>query len=173
MLRSTRIWKGKVGPSTGYRGMSAHTAPSQPKYLDKPGMWNNNVGPQKDTVQARMAYARIKTSQSIGMLTKPFRTPKAKIVWRKFTNRVFKSTVFSLVFLTAAIIIMIIVTVVFYANSKNGPSTPTMERKAREHRLSRQIIQMVREREREIHTEHELLNVAANIDEANRGRVGK
>ena len=150
--------------ANAFRTLGSHTAPTPPKHLDKPGLWSATQGPYKDTAGRRARHLHIKVMGNIGKLTKPFRTVKTKIMWRKFTNRVFKSTVGILVFLTLCVWVVTMVTVVFYAQAKAGPSTPQLERKAREHRLSRQIIQMVREREREIHDEHDILEVAGNVE---------
>ena len=46
-----------------------------------------------------------------------------------------------------------------------GPSTPVLERKVREHRVSKQIMQMVRERERELTGTKELYEAEGVLEQ--------
>jgi hypothetical protein len=139
-----------------------HTKPTQPKHMDKPGVWGPAAGPDKDTLGKRMYFYRIKTLMRIGQLVSPFKTKKAVWLWRRTQTRVWKVSVFILV--CSALVAMgnLWVLMMFYSTNV-GPSTPTLERKVREHRLSKQILQMVRERERDLVTEQEQMAAAAQM----------
>ena len=61
----------------------------------------------------------------------------------------------SMVFLSAAMMLQLWIMVTYHAYAV-GTSTPVLERKVREHRVSKQVLQMVRVRERELSQEAEL-----------------
>lgn len=147
----------RTAPRRFYRG---HTAPTVPKHVDKPGIWGPNAGPMKDTLARRVYFYRIALLVQIGKLTKPLRTPNMVWMWRRTQTRVWKVTVFTLFGISVIMLGNIWVMFSFYATSV-GPSSPALERKVREHRLSKQIMQMVREREREIAVDKEVSAVAA------------
>lgn len=142
MLRRSQV-------SRFYRG---HTSATQPKHIDKPGVWGPLAGPPKDTLARRTYFYRLVLFNKIGKLTKPFRTNKARWIWRKTQLRVWKFTVFVCASISFILIGNLWFTFVYHATAV-GPTTPVLERKVREHRVSKQILQMVREKERDVATE--------------------
>ena len=132
-----------------YRG---HTSVTPPKHIDKPGIWGPLGGPPKDTLARRTHFYRMVLMNKIGRITKPFRTNKARWVWRKLQLRVWKTAVFTCAFIIFIMTGNLWFTFVYHATAL-GPSTPVLERKVREHRVSKQILQMVRENERDVAAE--------------------
>ncbi|RNC37461.1 hypothetical protein TcCL_NonESM13371, partial [Trypanosoma cruzi] len=88
-------------------------------------------------------------------LTKPFRTNRVRWIWRKTQLQLWKTFVMSMVFMCLLLFGNIWLSFVYHAYTV-GPTTPVLERKVREHRVSKQILQMVREREKEMVKEEEL-----------------
>ena len=148
MMRATRMTR---FASYGYGG---HTRPTTPKYIDKPGIWGVAGGPAKDTLARRVDFYRLLLMTKIGRATAPFKTKRVVWFWRKLTVRVWKTTVLTIVLICMLMIGNIWIMMVFHAY-QIGPSTPVLERKVREHRVSKQIMQMVRERERELSGQQE------------------
>ena len=143
MLRRTRCTR------MSNFGFGGHTTPTRPKYIDKPGYWSVSGGPSKDTLARRIDFYRLLLMHKIGKLTAPFKTKRVVWAWRKLTVRLWKASVLTLVFICMLLIGNIWIMMVYHAYQL-GPSTPVLERKVREHRVSKQIMQMVREREREL-----------------------
>jgi hypothetical protein len=143
MLRGTRFAR------MSRYGFGSHTVPTQPKYLDKPGLWSVSGGPPKDTLARRVDFYRLLFLHKIGRMTAPFKTKRVVWAYRKFTTRLWKGTVLTLVAFILLLSGNIWVLMVFHAYQM-GPSTPVMERKVREHRVSKQILEMVRGRETEL-----------------------
>lgn len=139
-----------------------HLAVTRPKNSDRPGMWGPSTGPNKDTLQRRTLFYRMVLMSKIGRLTKPFRTPRARWVWRKIQLHVWKSCVMTVIFVALLLFGNAWLSFVYHAYAV-GATTPVLERKVREHRVSKQILQMVRERERDVTTEFELEEAKANI----------
>lgn len=132
-----------------------HIEPTPPKFVDKPGIWGPTGGPVKDTLSRRTLFYRMVLMNKIGRLTKPFRTPKVQWAWRKLQLRAWKTSVFVILFMCLLCVINLWVSFVYHAYAI-GPTTPVIERKIREHRVSKQVLQMVRERERDITQESEI-----------------
>lgn len=132
-----------------------HVAPTPSKFTDRPGMWGPAAGPVKDTLARRVLFYRMLGMNKIGRLTKPFRTNRARWLWRKAQFKMWKSFVMLMCFLCIVLSGNIWLTFVYHAYTV-GPSTPVLERKVREHRVSKQIMQMVREHERDIAQEDDL-----------------
>jgi hypothetical protein len=143
-----------------------HTKPSPPKQIDKPGMWGPQGGPPKDTLARRWEFYKVVAMHKVGKATRPFRTKQAIWAWRKFTTRVWKGTVGCLIVICGLLLSNMWLSMVYHSYSI-GPSTPVLERKVKEHRISKQILQMVREREREIVAEKDEIE-AATASEANK-----
>ena len=139
-----------------------HTLPTPAKHLDKPGFWGPTGGPAKDTLARRVYFGRLRLLAEIGKLTKPFRTKKSIWMWRRFQTRVWKTTVAVLALSVLIMLGNVWILMLCYMQDTR-PSSPALERKVREHRLSKQIMQMVRERERDLANETEALEVAAAI----------
>lgn len=140
-----------------------HVAPTPAKYSDRPGMWGPGAGPVKDTLARRTTFYRMVLFNKIGRLTKPFRTNRARWIWRKTQLQVWKTLVMTMVFVCVILFGNAWLTFVYHAYTV-GPSTPVLERKVREHRVSKQIMQMVREKERDVTQEEEVLNAQKIID---------
>jgi hypothetical protein len=155
MLRRTRVARVGFGRN--------HTAPTFPKYIDKPGVWGPAGGPHKDTLARRWEHSRLSISRKIGTLTQPFRTKKAVWLWRRLQARVWKTTVLCIMLFSVLMIGNIWIMMVYHAYNI-GPSTPVLERKVREHRVSKQIVQMVREREQELVVSKEQTDAAAVLE---------
>jgi hypothetical protein len=158
MLRRTQTYR-----LSNY-GFGGHTTQTRPKYIDKPGYWSVSGGPAKDTLARRIDFYRLTLMHKIGKMTAPFKTKRVVWAWRKLTVRVWKATVLSLVFFALLLIGNIWIMMVYHAYQL-GPSTPVLERKVREHRVSKQITQMVRERERELAGTKELYEAEANLEQ--------
>lgn len=109
-------------------------------------------------------FYRMLMMNKIGRLTQPFRTPRARWVWRKTQLTVWKTFVLSMVFICAILFGNIWLSFVYHAYTV-GPTTPVLERKVREHRVSKQIMQMVRERERDVVQEEEVNKARQTIAE--------
>jgi hypothetical protein len=135
-----------------------HTVITRPKFSDKPGMWGTHGGPPKDTLARRTEFYRKVFFNRVGKLTKPFRTPTVKWIWRRFTWNLFRASVAVMMFTCAAMILQIWIMVTYHAYAV-GKSTPVLERKVREHRVSKQVLQMVRTRERDITQQAEMEEV--------------
>ncbi|EPY29110.1 hypothetical protein STCU_02749 [Strigomonas culicis] len=140
-----------------------HLTPTPSKYSDRPGMWGPGAGPVKDTLARRTLFYRMLVMNKIGRLTKPFRTNRARWVWRKTQLQLWKTFVMSMVFICVVLFGNIWLSFVYHAYSV-GPTTPVLERKVREHRVSKQIMQMVRERERGMSQEEDLEIARKNIE---------
>ncbi|TPP55336.1 hypothetical protein CGC20_39685 [Leishmania donovani] len=140
-----------------------HLAPTPSKYSDRPGMWGPGAGPVKDTLARRTMFYRMLVMNKIGFWTKPFRTNRARWIWRKTQMQLWKTMVMSMVFICVILFCNIWLSFVYHAYTV-GPTTPVLERKVREHRVSKQIMQMVRERERDITQEEEVEKARAIID---------
>ena len=125
-----------------------HTAITQQKYSDRPGIWGPTGGPPKDTLARRVLFYRMLVFNKIGRLTQPFRTPTARWMWRRFQLQAWKTSVMTLVFVSLLLYGNAWLSFVYHAYAV-GPTTPVLERKVREHRVSKQIMQMVREREKD------------------------
>ena len=132
-----------------------HTIVTQPKYADKPGLWGPTAGPYKDTLARRTEFYRKVFFNKVGKLTKPFRSQTAVWIYRRCSFHMFRALVMSMVFLSAAMMLQLWIMVTYHAYAV-GTSTPVLERKVREHRVSKQVLQMVRVRERELSQEAEL-----------------
>ncbi|EAN78732.1 hypothetical protein, conserved [Trypanosoma brucei brucei TREU927] len=132
-----------------------HLAPTPSKYTDQPGMWGPGTGPVKDTLARRSMFFRMLVMNKIGRLTKPFRTNRVRWIWRKTQLQLWKTFVMTMVFFSAVMFGNIWLSFVYHAYTV-GPTTPVLERKVREHRVSKQVLQMVRERENELLAEEEL-----------------
>lgn len=132
-----------------------HLAPTVQKYSDRPGMWGPGGGPVKDTLARRTMFYRMLAMNKIGVLTRPFRTNRARWIWRKTQMQLWKTFVMCMVFMCVVLSGNIWLSFVYHAYTV-GPSTPVLERKVREHRVSKQIMQMVRERERDVSQEQQL-----------------
>eukprot|EP00758_Cryptobia_borreli_P017789 Tbor_TRINITY_DN6223_c0_g2::TRINITY_DN6223_c0_g2_i1::g.1851::m.1851 len=139
----------RTAPLGFYRG---HTSQTQQKFIDKPGLWGPLGGPPKDTLARRMYFYRILLFNKIGRITRPFRTNQARWVWRKIQLRVWKTSVFTIAFIIMILIGNLWCIFVYHAYAV-GPTTPVLERKVREHRVSKQILGMVREKEKDISQE--------------------
>lgn len=139
-----------------------HLTPTPPKQADRPGMWGPGAGPHKDTLARRTLFYRMVLMNKIGRITKPFRTPRARWIWRKTQLHVWKASVMTMVFISLLLFGNAWISFVYHAYAV-GPTTPVLERKVREHRVSKQIMQMVREREREVETETELAQAKLTI----------
>lgn len=133
----------------GLRVTGRHTLPTMPKHIDKPGLWGAKGGPPKDTLARRWEFYRNVAMHKIGTLTAPFKTDRVRWGWRKLQVRVWKGTVLVIVGLSILMVGNMVAMMAYQAYTV-GPSTPVLERKVREHRVSKQIIQMVRERERDV-----------------------
>ncbi|CAD2222217.1 hypothetical protein AGDE_01471 [Angomonas deanei] len=138
-----------------------HLAPTPSKYSDRPGMWGPGAGPVKDTLARRTLFYRMLAMNKIGRLTKPFRTNRVRWIWRKTQLQLWKTFVLSMVFICIVLFANVWLSFVYHAYSV-GPSTPVLERKVREHRVSKQIMQMVREQELEV-VQGEDLNEAKRV----------
>lgn len=145
-----------------------HLTPTPSKYSDRPGMWGPGAGPVKDTLARRTMFYRMLVINKIGRLTKPLRTNRVRWVWRKTQLQLWKTFVMSMVFICAVMAGNIWLSFVYHAYTV-GPSTPVLERKVREHRVSKQIMQMVRERERDITQEQDLNSAKEVIAAQKRG----
>ncbi|RNF09844.1 hypothetical protein TraAM80_01869 [Trypanosoma rangeli] len=132
-----------------------HLMPTPSKYSDRPGMWGPGAGPPKDTLARRSIFFRMLVMNKIGRLTKPLRTNRVRWIWRKTQLQLWKTFVMSMVFMCVILFGNIWLSFVYHAYTV-GPTTPVLERKVREHRVSKQILQMVREREKEMVREEEL-----------------
>lgn len=132
--------------------------PTAPKHSDRPGMWGPSTGPNKDTLQRRTLFYRMVAMSKIGRLTKPFRTEKARWAWRKVQLHTWKASVLTIIFVALMLFGNAWLSFVYHAYAV-GATTPVLERKVREHRVSKQILQMVRERERDVTREHEMDDV--------------
>jgi hypothetical protein len=130
-------------------GFQQHTVITKPKYTDKPGYWSRDGGPAKDTLARRFDFYRLLILHKIGRVTAPFRTKRAVFIWRTLQARVWKTTVLTIVFISMLVTGNLWLGMCYHAYTI-GPSTPVLERKVREHRVSKQILQMVRERERDL-----------------------
>lgn len=126
-----------------------HLAPTKPKYSDRPGVWGATGGQAKDTLARRWEFYKFVSMHKIGQVTKPLRTKKAVWMWRRFQARLWKTTVFTLMGISLLLLGNIWCLLAYHAYSV-GPTTPVLERKVREHRVSKQIMGMVREREKEL-----------------------
>ncbi len=126
-----------------------HTTPTQPKYVDKPGLWGARGGPPKDTLARRWEFYRLVVMHKIGNITAPLRTDRVKWAWRRLQVRVWKGTVLTIVVISMLMLGNMIMIMAYQAYAV-GPATPVLERKVKEHRVSKQIVQMVRERERDM-----------------------
>ncbi|AYU77932.1 hypothetical protein conserved [Leishmania donovani] len=144
-----------------------HLAPTPSKYSDRPGMWGPGAGPVKDTLARRTMFYRMLVMNKIGFWTKPFRTNRARWIWRKTQMQLWKTMVMSMVFICVILFCNIWLSFVYHAYTV-GPTTPVLERKVREHRVSKQIMQMVRERERDITQEEEVEKARAIIESQKR-----
>jgi hypothetical protein len=69
-------------------------------------------------------------------------------MWRRFQLQAWKTSVMTLVFVSLLLYGNAWLSFVYHAYAV-GPTTPVLERKVREHRVSKQIMQMVREREKD------------------------
>ncbi|ESL11548.1 hypothetical protein TRSC58_00698 [Trypanosoma rangeli SC58] len=132
-----------------------HLMPTPSKYSDRPGMWGPGAGPPKDTLARRSMFFRMLVMNKIGRLTRPLRTNRVRWIWRKTQLQLWKTFVMSMVFMCVILFGNIWLSFVYHAYTV-GPTTPVLERKVREHRVSKQILQMVREREKEMVREEEL-----------------
>lgn len=150
----------------GLRVTGRHTAPTPPKYADLPGIWGPRGGPPKDTAARRFDFYRLVLMHKIGKLTAPFKTERVKWMWRKLQMRLWKGSVLVIVSLSALLIGNMIIIMLYQAYSV-GPSTPVLERKAREHRVSKQIVQMVRQTEKDLTQEQDRAE-AALVVQANK-----
>ncbi|KAL7701198.1 hypothetical protein N2W54_002657 [Lotmaria passim] len=140
-----------------------HLTPTPSKYSDRPGMWGPGAGPVKDTLARRTMFYRMLVMNKIGRLTKPFRTNRVRWIWRKTQLQVWKTCVMTMVFICLILFGNIWLSFVYHAYTV-GPTTPVLERKVREHRVSKQIMQMVRERERDMTQEEEIEKARAVVE---------
>ena len=144
----------KSAPRVNWFGGLRPGTPTPPKHSDLPGVWGPAAGPQGDTLARRYEFGKYLVLHKVGQLTAPFKTRKVVWVWRRFQARVFKVSAFLLV--SAAVFIAGNVWILLVSHgSVVGSATPVLERKVREHRVSKQIITMVREREKELTVELE------------------
>lgn len=139
-----------------------HLKPTYPKHSDKPGMWSATAGPQKDTLARRVNFYKWVSMAKIGKFTAKFKTKENVWRFRVFQARLWKGTVICIVALSAVLMGNIWCLLAYHAYSV-GPTTPVLERKVKEHRISKQIMGMVREREKELTREKELEEAAANL----------
>jgi hypothetical protein len=142
-----------------------HLKPSAPKYSDKPGMWGPNSGPNKDTLSRRWEFGKFVSMKKIGQLTAPLKSKENVWRFRVFQARLWKGTVIFLVSLSVILMGNVWCLLAYHAYSV-GPSTPVLERKVKEHRISKQIMSMVREHERELTVEKELADATKNLNES-------
>ena len=140
MLRCSRINR------VGGRG---HLTPTRPKYTDRPGVWGPQSQKEGDTLARRWEFYRFVLSQKFGKLTAPFRSKKAVWTFRVWQTRVWKTTTLCLIAFSFLLMGNIWCLLLYHAYSV-GASTPVLERKVREHRISKQILGMVREREKDL-----------------------
>lgn len=140
-----------------------HLTPTPSKYSDRPGMWGPGAGPVKDTLARRTMFYRMLAMNKIGRWTKPLRTNRVRWIWRKTQLQVWKTCVMSMVFICVILFGNIWLSFVYHAYTV-GPTTPVLERKVREHRVSKQIMQMVRERERDVTQEEEIEKARAVVE---------
>ena len=126
-------------------------------------MWGPGAGPVKDTLARRTMFYRMLVMNKIGRLTKPFRTNRVRWIWRKTQLQVWKTCVMTMVFICLILFGNIWLSFVYHAYTV-GPTTPVLERKVREHRVSKQIMQMVRERERDMTPEEEIEKARAVVE---------
>ena len=118
-------------------------------------MWGPSAGPAQDTLARRYEFGKFVVMHKIGELTAPLKTKKVVWAWRRLQARSFKLSAYVLVASAVFIAGNVWVLLISHA-SVVGSSTPVLERKVREHRVSKQIITMVREREKELTQELEL-----------------
>jgi hypothetical protein len=144
------------------RGLNRHTITTVPKYTNKPGVFGTHGGPRVDTLARRIEFNRRLFFHRIGKLTKPFKTPTVTWMWRRLTWNLFRAGVAVLLFIIAAMALQIWLMVTYHALAV-GQTTPVLERKVREHRVSKQVLQMVRTREREITDDAETSRVEAAL----------
>lgn len=131
-----------------------HSLPTAPKYSDKPGMWGPDAGPMKDTLSRRARFWKIISMKRLGQFTGMFKTKENVWRYRVFQARLWKGSVFFLMGFSLLMMGNIWCMLAYHAYSV-GPSTPILERKVKEHKISKQIMGMVREREMEINRELE------------------
>jgi hypothetical protein len=152
MLRRTSV--------AGFGGN--HLKPTLPKYSDKPGMWGPSAGPQKDTLARRWEFYKLVTMKKVGQIMAPIKTKDNVWRFRVFQARLWKGTVMFLVALSALLLGNVWCLLAYHAYSV-GPTTPVLERKVKEHRISKQIMGMVREREMELTRDKEMQEAQANL----------
>ena len=160
MLRSSSALRMSATPVLLIAGN--HLKPTAPKYSDKPGMWGPNSGPQKDTLSRRWEFLKFVSMKKIGQLTEPFKTKESRWRFKVFQARLWKGTVIFLVSFSMILMGNVWCLLAYHAYSV-GPSTPVLERKVKEHRISKQIMSMVREHERELTVEKELAEASKNL----------
>ena len=131
--------------------LNRHTAviPNYAKLTNRPGKWGAMGGPPADTFARRVEFYRLITLSRLGKLMQPFKTPRGIWLYRKAQARLFRMAVGCLAFLALFQGGTMWVLLAYNAYAV-APSTPVLQRKAREHRVSKQILTMVRERESEI-----------------------
>lgn len=139
-----------------------HLKPSVPKYSDKPGMWGPNAGPVKDTAARRWEWYKTVAMKKIGKLTAPLKTRENVWRFRVFQARLWKGIVIFLVSLSVLLLGNVWCLLAYHAYSV-GPTTPVLERKVKEHRISKQIMGMVREQEKHLSLQKELEEASRNL----------
>jgi hypothetical protein len=160
MLRTSSTQRMSASPVLLFS--NNHLKPSAPKYSDKPGMWGPNAGPNKDTLARRWEFGKFVSMKKIGELTAPFKSKENVWRFKVFQARLWKGTVIFLVSLSVILMGNVWCLLAYHAYSV-GPSTPVLERKVKEHRISKQIMSMVREHEHELTIEKELAEATQNL----------
>ena len=129
-----------------------HTVASIPAYHKMsriPGKWHPREGPPGDTLARRIYFYHRVLMARIGNLTAVVKTPRSRYLFRKMQARLFKFTSLTLALFcvfTFGCLWMIVAYNAFAA----GPPTAILQKKTREHRVSKQIMTMVREREADL-----------------------
>jgi len=134
--------------------LQRHTAvaPHFSKMTNRPGKWGTQGGPPADTFSRRLEFFRIITLNRIGKMMQPFKSPRAIWFYRKAQARLWKTAVGVLI--ASALFVGGNMWMMLAYNAYSVPvATPVLQRKAREHRVSKQIVTMVRERETELYEE--------------------
>ena len=137
-----------------YGFISARPGGNTAKHSDAPGLWGPDGGPAQDTLARRFEFGKKVLSFKIGKLTAPFKTQRSLWIFRRVQARLFKLCVM-IMFASGMFLLGNVWMLVISHAMVVGSSTSVLERKVREHRVSKQIIGMVRERERELEIERD------------------
>ena len=139
-----------------------HTSPTPAKYSQLPGMWGVEAGPQQDSLSRRLFFYRKVFFRRIGQLTAPFKTPRVKYIYRRTRFHLFRTSILTMATVGIALFLHVIISMMYHQYTV-GTTSRNLERKIREHRVSKQVLQMVREREREIVHELDVKGAEKNI----------